>query len=861
MRIEQPRPSMRWTLQTLTVLGALGGLLSGAGYAQVRFNSGLLAFPVDVSLFARGNPVPAGDYHLDIYVNEVWQGKHRLRFAMRDLDPHIAQPCFHAGLLERIGLDVRQIVADKQGPLLEDSAVCEPLDTLFPSLASARFDSNAQRLDIVAAQAVRVRRPRGYVDPRRWDSGITAAHLSYDYNLWHAQQAHRTQTSQYLGLHGGLNLGDWRLRYRGTLNHAERLGTTYRHSAFFVERALPALHSTLLMGESVTHSPVFDSLGFRGLRLESDERMRADSRSGFVPIVSGIAQTNARVTISQRGMPIFEATMPPGPFVIDDLSPNGSGGDLLVTITESDGTARRFTVTYATLPQMLRPGLVRYSVALGRYRDRSLGNEPWLGTGSLSMGINNTLTGYGGALLAQGYSAVSAGIGLNLPVGAVTLDATWARTALGTQASTRTGTGWRLAYNKHLTDTRTEFRLALLRYASHNYFEPAQAFRLRDTWRQASTTARDLAQSLQHRHQLSLDIHQTLPGDWGAVSLTGAVHNYGQARQRDVQYSFSYGRNLGHAQISVNLLRSRFTSGFDQGGVGARWENQFLLTLSLPLGQAAPAYYHSSVAHNPNGYSVQASVSGSMGEHQPHHYSVYASGDKNRGQGTRGSAGASLSTTTSVARLSGSLAVGANHTRQLGLSASGGVVAFKGGVVLAPELGHTFGIVQAKGAQGAHLPGVVGAQLDARGHAVVPGLQPYRENDVMLDPQGLSPDIVLLTTGQKTVPTDGAVVLLQYPTDHGYSLLTRITSADGRAIAFAAGVLDETGHTVGYVAQGQQALLRVTARQGELTVRWNTQTGESTQCRFAYDLDALPQAARSATAPPLNLRRLEALCL
>jgi len=71
---------------------------------------------------------------------------------------------------------------------------------------------------------------------------------------------------------------------------------------------------------------------FRGVRMDSDERMRPDSQRGFAPIVRGIAQSNAMVSISQLGQEIYQTNVPPGPFVIDDLYPTGVGGDLLVTI-------------------------------------------------------------------------------------------------------------------------------------------------------------------------------------------------------------------------------------------------------------------------------------------------------------------------------------------------------------------------------------------------------------------------------------------------------------------------------------------------------------------------------------------------
>src|SRR5690606_39680464 len=67
-----------------------------------------------------------------------------------------------------------------------------------------------------------------------------------------------------------------------------------------------------------------------------------------------ISNTNALVSVSQRGARIYQTTVPPGAFRIDDLYPNGTGGDLLVTIKEADGSEHSFTVTYASIAELDR---------------------------------------------------------------------------------------------------------------------------------------------------------------------------------------------------------------------------------------------------------------------------------------------------------------------------------------------------------------------------------------------------------------------------------------------------------------------------------------------------------------------------
>ncbi|KAH2807651.1 hypothetical protein KXV85_006252, partial [Aspergillus fumigatus] len=145
----------------------------------------------------------------------------------------------------------------------------------------------------------------------------------------------------------------------------------------------------LTIGTSFSDGAVFDSFGFRGIALATDDRMRPDSQSGYAPMVRGIARTNARVRITQNGILLLETSVSPGPFQIDDLYPTGYGGDLVVTVLEADGGQQSFKVPYAALPQMLRPGILRYSLAGGEFRDGGVYTGQGFVQGAVQYGLSN----------------------------------------------------------------------------------------------------------------------------------------------------------------------------------------------------------------------------------------------------------------------------------------------------------------------------------------------------------------------------------------------------------------------------------------------------------------------------------------
>jgi len=141
----------------------------------------------------------------------------------------------------------------------------------------------------------------------------------------------------------------------------------------------------------------------------------------------------------------------------------------------------------------------------------------------------------------------------------------------------------------------------------------------------------------------------------------------------------------------------------------------------------------------------------------------------------------------------------------------------------------------------------------------VSSLQAYRQNRVSLDPRGLSTDIAMSNTTRQVAPTAGAVALLQYETERGYSILLNGRHSDGRYLPFAAAVFDEHGRNVGHIAQGGQALLRVNATQGVLNVRWGTDADQA--CQFQYTVPEDKGKSKTENAETHDFRHVEAVCV
>ncbi|KXU38145.1 hypothetical protein AXE65_02660 [Ventosimonas gracilis] len=802
----------------IVTAGFAGSPLLGvaANPEMVEFNTAFLRSPVDVRLFAQGNPVAPGYQRIDLYINGSWKGRSEVRFELPTAESHIAQPCYDLRLFELLGLDSAHS-SDFAQQAMSQGDICSALEQFMPQ-SSATFDSGAQRLDVFAPQAVLLRNARGYVSPKLWDAGITAATLQYDYNAYHSEvDGSPSHTSQYLGLRAGLNLGDWRLRYRATSTLNSHESIRYRNSAVYAERGLPQWHSRLMLGEASTNGQVFDSISFLGVQLSSDERMYADSQRGFAPVVRGIANSNARVRISQRGNTIYETTVPPGAFVIDDLYPNGTGGDLLVTVTEADGNEHSFTVTYATTAELLRPGMTHYSLTAGRYRSSLVDDEPMLAMGTWRHGFSNSMTGYGGSVVAEGYLAAAGGVAFNTGLGALAADLTHARTD-DDDGRTHNGQSLRLTYAKILPLIDTNVTLASYRYSSNGYYDPTDAFLLRDKAFSSTTIER-------RRNRFLVSATQSLPEGYGSFALAANTQNYWQRKGKDTEYVLSYNNQIGRISFGASASRSRNL-------VTDRWDNRFMLSLTIPLSDGTRSPQLSTAfTHERNQQSLQTSLAGSAGRDSQYRYNAFTSFNENRGNGHSTTTGLSGAWAAPYTTVGGSASTGPGY-RQYGANLSGGIVAYQGGVVLSPMLGETIGIVEARQATGARVTNYSGVRVDGDGLAVVPYLSPYRRNSVEIDPKGISTDVQLQNTSQHIAPTAGAVALLKFKTEIGYSVLLSGRLPSGEPLPFAAAVFDTEGRNVGYVAQGGQAMLRVLEPVGTMVVKW----GEAAEqrCRIDY---------------------------
>lgn len=777
------------------------------GPAWVEFHASFLGGNHQhVSRFERGNPVTPGEYIVDVYVNERRVTRAQVLFRAPAADREVG-PCFTRALLTTMGVDVARL--DASGADL--AAACIDLPAIIAD-ARARFDNGQLRLDVSVPQVAMRRDARGYVDPILWDRGITAATIGYNFTASHANPDDGASHKQaYLGLNLGLNLGGWRIRNQLNFRWADDGGSDFQSLNTYAEHDVTSWRSQLTVGDAFTSGQLFDSVGFRGMRLATDTRMLPDAASSYAPIVRGSADTHARVEIRQKGYVIYETKVAPGAFEIDDLFVAGYGADLEVTVTEADGRQRTFIVPFAALPQLLRPGAWRYSATLGQLReDAFVSDAPYFAEGTYQRGLNNWATAYAGLQVAEGslYRGLLVGAAFSTPLGGVAMDLIGSRAHLADR-DTRDGVSARLTYSNSIPATNTNFALAAYRYSSRGFLSLDEAAR----WQDRLHSGQDAEPIGGQRSRLQLSLSQQLGDAAGSLSVSGSRSDYWDAqRPVDTSYQLFWANRFGAVSYGLGVERSRV---FDAGG----YDNRYFFSLSAPLGQASQRrapQLSLGLTQAREQSSVRAGISGTAGEHHQYSYGIHGTVDDDR----RDSVSLNAGWRGPYATMNGVYSQ-TDAGRQLSYVANGGVVLHGGGVTLAQQLSETIAVVEAKDAAGARLASSSVSKVDGRGYTIAHNLRPYRANDVTLDPRGTSMDVQLETSRLQTVPRAGAVVALKFETTHGRAVLIHGRLTGGAPLPFGAEVVDEQAREVGIVGQGGQALVRTLDDSGStLRVRW-----------------------------------------
>lgn len=722
--------------------------------------------------------------------------------------------------------------------LPENIPLQQPIGYYIPA-ASAVFDFNTLSLVMSIPQSAISQQSRGFIDASRWDDGVPVLFSDYTFSGTEQQDAqHNSTTRQYLNLRNGLNLGGWRLRHASTWSNSDS-DQSWQTMNAWVQHDIDFLRAQFTAGESSTRGEVFDSMQYKGVNLISDDEMLPWSQRGFAPVIRGIASTNAEVSVRQNGYLIYQASVAPGAFEINDLYATTNSGDLEVTVKEADGSEHHFTQPYASVAVMQRPGHLKYEVTAGRYRadNGQEADEPLFFQGSVIYGLTNALTLYGGSTFSPDYLALNSGAGLSLgQLGSLSADVTWARARLD-NGETHQGQSWRLLYSGNVDSTGTSFTLAGYRYSTQGYYNFTDANLHYDD------DNTDWQYQYNKRNRIQVSISQSLPGF--SLYLNGYQQDYWGSDNKE--RSLSAGISRVFSGISMHLAYT-YSNNSDSGS-----DQMLSCSFSIPLSQWLPGSWASyNVNNNRHGNtSHNIGLNGTLLEDDRLSYSLQQS-RTNHG----GADNSSVYTgyRSQYASLNAGYYTASDDSRQLSYGISGAIVAHPRGVTLSQPLGNQFAIISANGATGIRFQNQRGIRTDWLGNAIIPSLTPYQENTLRVDTTSLPADVDTSETALEVIPSRNAAVSATIDAHIGYRALIALHQQNGQPVPFGAIASVESPAQSGIVDDAGMLYLPGLADTTRLTVRWGNNSDQ--QCVA----DVILAEQTSSASNPTGIRQVDALC-
>lgn len=812
------------------------------------FLMGAGARNINVARYSEGNLALPGRYDVSVYINEQATSSLKLDFIETEKGKS-AQACITPNTLLQLHIRVPDNLADNAILQKREQAAqsCLNLAVAIPQ-SSVAYNSNDQRLDIAVPQIWLQKTYANYVDPSLWDEGINAAMLSYTVNGWRSETTGQTTESSYAGLMGGINLWGWHFRSHGNYSWDKDKGGSFEFQDKYLQRDIPKLRSQLVMGETNTTGETFDSVGIRGVRLYSESRMLPPTLASYAPVIRGVANSNAKVTITQNGYKIYETTVPPGPFAIDDLTPAGYGADLEVTITESDGSKKTFSQAYSSVMQMMRPGVGKWDFSAGEVNKDDLRDKPNLIQGTYYYGLTNTFTGYTGLQATDnGYWAGLLGVGMNTSIGAFSFDVTQSHTEIPDD-KTYKGQSYRISWNKYFAPTETSLNIAAYRYSTENYLGLNDALTLIDSANHPyDSDYQGPGNYGRMKNQFSVSLNQSLKNgdrDYGSFYLNGTWTDYWVTGESQSSFALGYSNAFSWASYSISLQRT-----YDEDN---NKDDSVYLSLSIPLDkllgrssqQGGFRTLNTSVNTDLKGSSQYNASAIGYSQDNRWNYSVNTAYSTMKDSDDLKTISSFVSYESPWGTLSGSASASSDHSRQYGVSTDGGFVLHQHGLTFTNDSftdSDTLALVNAEGAQGASI-NYGNSTVDRFGYGVTSSLSPYRENTVALNVEELDNDVELKSTSTVAIPRQGSVVFSHFDTDSGRSAILNLIRSDNKPVPFAADVTDSKGLSLGSVGQGSQAFIRGIEQQGELVVTWQ-ENNRQRQCRIHYQVPSSPTMA------------------
>lgn len=818
------RMHSEYRLSVFVFLFLFSSTSSLAAGQDIQFNTDVLDVKdrsnIDLTKFSRAGYIMPGTYPMKIRINETELTVEQITFLEAENDPDSSVPCLTPDIMKVLGLKEKNLDAVTWW----HDGKCAVLNSVPGMTATGNLGQSS--LFISIPQAYMEYSSDTWDPPSRWDNGIPGVLFDYNIDVDKTSQQNGGDSHSVNGTGvAGANLGPWRFRADWQYQQSDdSTQAALDWTRYYLYRALPGIESTLTLGQDTMSSQLFDNFQFLGANLSSDDKMIPPNMRGYAPEINGIANTNAKVTVSQQGRVLYQTQVPAGPFSIQELSDSVSG-KLDVKVEEQNGDVHTWQVDTASIPYLSRPGSKRYSLSVGRPVDWDQHSQgPLFGSGELSWGISNGWSIYGGILASDDYQAISAGFGRDLLVfGAISFDVTQSIERLPGE-SRQQGRSLRVSYSKRFDDYDSQITFAGYRFSQKSFMSMSEyidALNNNDDNDYNVGSDKEMYTVTANKQFRDLGI---------SLNLTYSHQTYWDHPQSN-NWNLSISRyfDIGKwKNISVNLngYRNQNDNNDDKGAY---------ISISVPFGDNNTLTYSGSAGSTPSqnlgwydriGRNDSLQINAGTGNEGKGLISGYYTHDGDIAQTS----------------LTGSYQEGEYNS--LGLSATGGITITPQGAALhrVNVPGGTRLMVDTGGVSGVPVSGN-GSPIKSNifGKAVIADVNSYYRNTAQINVNDLGDNVEAVTSVVQDTLTDGAIGYRKFEVIAGRKLMAVIKKADGNSPPFGSTVLKD-GHQTGIVGDDGAVWLSGVEANGRMEVIWD----DGKQCLITFP-EQLPAESSTAT--------------
>ncbi|HHQ2585831.1 TPA: PefC/AfrB family outer membrane usher protein [Providencia rettgeri] len=609
-----------------------------------------------------------------------------------------------------------------------------------------------------------------------WDYGITGVKVNYS---GYVSKTSSSKTQMYGDFDLYSNMGRWVAFVRSS--YLKDSGTETSEAT--ISTAIKPIQGSFIAGKTLTALSILPNFVFYGMALRSERDMRPWEMRGYAPVISGVVNSNAKITISQNGYILSSQVVPAGAYQLKNIAPV-SNGNITVTVEENDGTKTVRYYPVATLSSLLRANEINYNVAIGEREIAGKRENRLFFLGAFDYGLTH-FTFHTAGILHNDYKSAALGASKDLgQFGAISFNVNTAVSTFQKQTPTmpearQSGISYMLQYANSLTDN-TNLQLLAYRYTGKDYVD----------FNDFNPNALYHRSNRKERYETILS--QNFDGSF--LSLSGWIQTYRNAISNEVGANITYNTALKGIDLSFSADYQKLNDYNHDNYV-------FSVGVNIPFSVFDKNHFWTNSVNydRRNKASFNSGISGSINEKV--NYSINTNKDRDNWSN-------SAYFGVDQRLINTGFAVSQNAHQTTGsVNASGSLLATQEtGLLFSNVRRDTVAIAKIKDIQNVTFND--SPPTDGKGNTVI-GISPYIENNLKINTEEVPNNIELLDSVQQFVPTDKAIIYreFKYSTIHRYIL--RLKKKNGEFISAGSSVRTENNEYVGFVSNSGVLLLNL----------------------------------------------------